>query len=44
MWVDKDSEFYIRSMKSWLEKNTTKVYSTPNEGESVVTERFIINL
>ena len=22
IWVDKGSEFYNRSMKSWLEKNT----------------------
>ena len=25
IWVDKGSEFYDRSMKSWLEKNSTKV-------------------
>ena len=37
----KGSEFYIRSMKSWLEKNDIKMYSTHNEGKSVVAERFI---
>ena len=41
IWVDKDSEFYNRSMKSWLEKNDVEMYSTHNEGKSVVTERFI---
>ena len=25
IWVDKGSEFYDRSMKSWLEKNSTKM-------------------
>ena len=28
-------------MKSWLEKNDIKMYSTHNEGKSVVAERFI---
>ena len=41
IWVDKGSEFYDRSMKSWLEKNDIEMYSTHNEGKSVVTERFI---
>ena len=31
IWVDRGSEFYNRSMKSWLEK----MYSTHNEGKSV---------
>ena len=26
IWVDKDSEFYNRSMKSWLEKNEIEMY------------------
>ena len=30
-----------RSMKSWLEKNDIEMYSTYNEGKSVVAERFI---
>ena len=41
IWTDKDSEFYNRSMKSWLEKNDIEMYSTHNEGKSVVAERFI---
>ena len=41
IWIDKDSEFYNRSMKSWLETNDIEMYSTRNEGKSVVAERFI---
>ena len=40
MWVDKRSEFYNRSIKSWLEKNDIEMYSAHNEGKSVVAERF----
>ena len=39
--ADKGGEFYRRSMKSWLEKNDIEMYSTHNEGKSVVAERFI---
>ena len=38
IWVDKDSEFYNRSMKSWLEKDDIEMYSTHNERKSVVAE------
>ena len=31
-------------MKSWLEKNDIEMYSTYNEGKSVVAERFIRTL
>ena len=41
IWLDKGGEFYNRSMKSWLEKNDIEMYSTHNEGKSVVAERFI---
>ena len=41
IWVDKGGEFCNRSMKSWLEKNDIEMYSTHNEGKSVVAERFI---
>ena len=45
IWVDKGSEFYNRSMKSWLEKkNGREMYSTHDEGKSVVIERFIRTL
>ena len=40
-WVDKDSESYNRSMKSLLQKSDIELYSTYNEGKSVVAERFI---
>ena len=38
--VDKDSQLYNKSMKSWLEKNGIEMYSTHNEGKSVIIERF----
>ena len=44
MWVDKGTEFYNRSMKSWLEKNAIEIYSIHKEGKSVVAERFIRTL
>ena len=31
-------------MKSWLEKNDIEIYSTHDEGKSVVSERFIRTL
>ena len=31
-------------MKSWLEKHDIEMYSTHNEGKSVITERFIRTL
>ena len=42
MWVDRGNEFYNRSVKSWLEENDIEMYSTHNEGKSVIAERFII--
>ena len=45
IWVDKGSEFYNKSMKSWLEKNDIEImHLTHNEGKSVVAERFITTL
>ena len=43
-WVDKVSEFYNRSMKSRLEKHGIEIYSTHNEGKSVIAEIFIRSL
>ena len=37
LWVDKDSEFYSRSMKSWLRVNNIEMYSAHNKDKSVVT-------
>ena len=42
--MDKDDEFYNRSIKSWLKKNNIEMYSTYNERKSVVDERFIRTL
>ena len=41
IWVDNGNKFYSRSMKSWLQDNDIEIYSTHNEGKSVVPERFI---
>ena len=32
IWVDKGSEFYSRSMKSWLDKNDMEIYSAHSKG------------
>ena len=44
IWLAKGSEFYNRSMKSWLEKSGIEIYSTRNKGKSIVCERFIKTL
>ena len=41
IWVDKGSEFYNRSMKSWLEKNDIEMYSTHNEGNSLLLKDLL---
>ena len=43
-WVDKGSEFYNNSFKKWLQDNDIAMYSTHNEGKSVVAERSIKTL
>ena len=43
-WVDKESKFYSRSVKSWLQDNNIEMYSRHNEGKSVVAERLIRTL
>ena len=40
IWVSIGSEFYNGSMKSWLQDNNIEMYSTHNEGKSVISERF----
>ena len=40
-WIDKGSEFYNSSVKKSLDDNNIEMYSTHNEGKSVVAERFI---
>ena len=44
VWVDKGSEFYNAYFKKWLRDNDIVMYSTHNEGKSVVAERFIKTL
>ena len=44
IWVDQGSEFYNNSFKKWLSDNDIIMYSTYNEGKSVVAERFIRTL
>ena len=44
IWVDQGSEFYNKSFKDFLKINNIELYSTYNEGKSVVAERFIRTL
>ena len=44
IWVDKGGELYNISFKKWLQDNDIAMYSTHNEGKSVVAERFIRTL
>ena len=41
IWIDKSSEVYNRSVKSWLQDNHIELYSTHNAGKSVVAETLI---
>ena len=43
-WFDQGREFYNKPMQEWLDKNDILVYSTHNEGKSVIAERFIKTL
>ena len=44
IWVDKGSEFCNNSFKKWLKDDDIEIYSTYNEGKSVVVEWFIRTL
>ena len=44
IWVVQGSEFYNNSFKDFLKINNIEMYSTYNEGKSVVAERFIRTL
>ena len=44
IWVHKGSEFYNASFKKWLRDNDIVMYSTNNEGKSIVAEIFIRTL
>ena len=41
IWVDQGGEFYNNDFEKWLSDNDINMYSTYNEGKSVVAERFI---
>ena len=44
IWVDQGSEFYSSHFRKWLKNNNIKMYSTYNEGRSVIAEIFIKTL
>ena len=44
IWVDQGSEFYNKTLKNWLKDEGIEMYSTYNEGKSVVAARFITTL
>ena len=44
LWVDQGSEFYNKLVQEWLDNNCILVYSTHNEGKSLIAERFIKTL
>ena len=44
IWVDQAGEFYNNVFEKWLSDNDINMYSTYNEGKSVVAERFIRTL
>ena len=44
IWVDQGGEFYNHNFEKWLSDNDIIMYSTYNEGKSVVAERFIRTL
>ena len=44
IWVDQGGEFYNHVFKKWLSDNDIIMYSTYNEGKSVLAERFIRTL
>ena len=44
MWVDQGSEYYNFQFENFLKGNNIEIYSTYNEGKSVIAERFIRTL
>ena len=43
-WVDQGGKFYNKLFKRFLKINNIEMFSTCNEGKSVVTEKFIKTL
>ena len=44
LWVDQGREFYNKLIQEWLDNNDILMYSTHNEGRSVIAEGFIKSL
>ena len=44
IWIDKGSEFYDRSMKSWMQDNDIEMYPRHNKGKFVAAGIFIRSL
>ena len=44
IWVGQGGDFYNNAFEKWLSDNDIDMYSTYNEGKSVVAERFIRTL
>ena len=44
LWVNQGRELYNKLMQEWLDNNDILLYSTHNEGKSVIAERFIKTL
>ena len=44
IWVDNGKEFYNNKFKNFLKNNDIEMYSTFNEGKSVIAETFIKTL
>ena len=41
LWVDQGKQFFNSPMQKWLHDNGILLYSTHNEGKSVVAEIFV---
>ena len=41
LWVGQGREFYNILIQIWLDNNVILMYSTHNEGKSIIAERFI---
>ena len=44
VWLNKGSKFHYSSFKKWWKDKDIDIYSTRNEGKSVVAERFVRTL
>ena len=44
LWVDQAKKFYNKLMQEWYDNNDILIYSTNNEGKSIIAERFIKTL